>query len=281
MTGELLIVATPIGNLGDASRRMLEVLESADVVYCEDTRHSRTLFSANAISPRGRLEALHEHNEASLCEQIIQRVAEGQRVAIITDAGTPGVSDPGARVIAAVATAGLRVSPIPGPSAVIAALSVSGLPMDRFCMEGFAPRKAGERQLLWDRLEHVDCTTVLFESPNRVADCLSSMVPSLGDRAAVVARELTKLHEEVVRGTVRELASLFAAREVRGEIVIVVAGAAPLLDADDATLEKALAHELAAGASTKNAARDVASLYGVSTRRVYELALLLRSEASS
>ena len=147
-SGELILVATPIGNLSDASLRMIETLKEADVVYCEDTRHSRTLLRAHQISAAGRLESLHEHNEVALCDVVIERVRRGERVALITDAGTPGVSDPGYKVTAAVAAAGLRVTTIPGPSAVIVALIVSGLPTDHFVMEGFIPRQASERDEL-------------------------------------------------------------------------------------------------------------------------------------
>jgi len=147
--GQLVVVATPLGNLGDISRRALELLASADVVYCEDTRHSRTLFSANDIPVHGRLRALHEHNEASLCEEVVGRVQNGEVVVLISDAGTPGISDPGSRVVAAVSEAGLVVTTAPGPSAVIAALTISGLATERFCMEGFVPRKRGEREALY------------------------------------------------------------------------------------------------------------------------------------
>ena len=158
MQGQLVVVATPLGNLGDISRRALELLEKADVIYCEDTRHSSTLFSANNIPVNGRLKALHEHNEASQCEEVIKRVSEGQVVVLISDAGTPGISDPGTRVVAAVAEAGLFVTTAPGPAAVIAALTISGLPTERFIMEGFVPRKAGEREALYAPVSYTHLT---------------------------------------------------------------------------------------------------------------------------
>ncbi len=276
-SGELILVATPIGNLSDASLRMIETLKEADVVYCEDTRHSRTLLRAHQISAAGRLESLHEHNEVALCDVVIERVRRGERVALITDAGTPGVSDPGYKVTAAVAAAGLRVTTIPGPSAVIAALSVSGLPTDRFVMEGFIPRKASERDELWARLTLEPRTIIMFESPQRIGSSLISMAQAWGDRRVVVARELTKMHEEVVRGTVSELARRFSEQDTRGEIVVVLEGAADRPAADDETLRSALRDELGSGRSLRDAARSVAELYEVANRRAYDLALEIRS----
>src|SRR5580698_7527529 len=179
VAGQLVLVATPLGNLGDISRRALELLSEADVIYCEDTRRSSTIFSAHAIPVNGRLRALHEHNEASMCEQVVKEVANGQTVVVISDAGTPGISDPGARVVAAVAEAGLTVTTAPGPSAVVAALTISGLPTERFAMEGFMPRKAGERDALYAQWAHEARTIVFYESPQRLAATLNEMVSSL------------------------------------------------------------------------------------------------------
>jgi 16S rRNA (cytidine1402-2'-O)-methyltransferase len=276
VSGALVVVATPIGNLGDVTRRALEVLAEADVIYCEDTRHTRQLLSAHEIPARGRLVALHEHNEASLCEEIVSRVAAGQTAALVTDAGTPGVSDPGERVVAAVAAAGLRVTTAPGVSAAIAALSVSGLSMDRFVMEGFLPRRAGERAERIESWRQEPRTTVLYESPQRLVATLGELAGHLGDRRASVVRELTKFHEEVVRGTLTELAEVFSAREVRGEVVVVLEGAASAPPSGDEVVRQALAEEFAAGASTRDAASSVAATFGVAHRRVYELALELR-----
>src|SRR5665213_2522365 len=220
--GQLVLVATPLGNLGDLSRRALELFETANVIYCEDTRHSRTLFSAHDIALRGRLHSLHQHNEAAQCAQIVARVQAGELVALISDAGTPGISDPGSRVVAAVIDAGLVVTTTPGPSAVVAALSISGLPTERFIMEGFVPRKAGERTLLFEQWRHESRTVVFYESPQRLATTLHEMIELFGDRRCCVAREITKLHEEVVRGTLGELSETFATRDVMGEIVVVL-----------------------------------------------------------
>jgi len=276
--GQLVLVATPLGNLGDISRRALELLESADVIYCEDTRRSSTLFSAHRIAVNGRLRALHEHNEASLCDQVVAQVASGQTVVVISDAGTPGISDPGARVAAAVADAGLLVTTAPGPSAVVAALTISGLSTERFAMEGFVPRKSGEREALYAQWMHEPRTIVFFESPQRLAATLNEMVGRFGARRACVARELTKLHEEVLRGTVEEIATLVNAREVLGEIVVVLEGNTEVEVIDDELIRAALRDQVDAGASTRDAVSFVAESLGVAHRVVYQMALALRAD---
>jgi 16S rRNA (cytidine1402-2'-O)-methyltransferase len=279
--GELVVVATPIGNLGDISRRALELLTSADVVYCEDTRHSRTLFSAHGIPVKGRLHSLHEHNEVSQCEDIVARVREGQVVVLISDAGTPGISDPGSRVVAAVAEAGLRVTTAPGPAAVIAALTISGLATDRFVMEGFVGRKVGERELLYRQWIHEPRTIVFYESPQRLSTTLNELSVHFADRRVAVVREITKFHEEVVRGTVREVADIFGARDVMGEIVVVLAGAPAALAVDDETVRAALVDQMASGLSVRDAVSYVADTLGVAHRSAYQLALQLRASEGS
>lgn len=276
--GKLVVVATPLGNLGDISRRALELLESADVIYCEDTRHSNKLFSAHAIAVRSRLQSLHEHNEASQCEAIITRVLAGQTVVLISDAGTPGISDPGSRVVAAVARAGLVVTTAPGPSAVIAALSVSGLDTDRFVMEGFVARKHGDREQSYAQWASEPRTIVFYESPQRLARTLGELAEHFAGRRAVVAREMTKLHEEIVRGTLEELAQTFSSREVVGEIVVVLEGAEPVLEIDETTLRGAIADQLANGASVRDAVSSVTDELGSSRREAYRIALELRAE---
>ena len=277
--GRLVIVATPLGNLGDISRRALELLEHADVVYCEDTRRSSTLFSAHAIEVRGRLRALHEHNEASRCHQIVERVANGEVVVLISDAGTPGISDPGARVVAAVIEAGLEVTTAPGPSAVVAALSISGLASDRFCMEGFLSRKAGERQESYAQWRNELRTIIFYESPQRISVTLSELVEHVGGRRVVVAREITKIHEEVVRGTVREVAREFEGRaSVLGELVVVLEGGQRTPAAHDDQVRSALVEQFALGASTRDAVTSVAESLGVAHRTAYRLALEVRAE---
>lgn len=279
--GELVVVATPIGNLGDISRRALELLTSADVVYCEDTRHSRTLFSAHGIPVKGRLHSLHEHNEVSQCEDIVARVREGQVVVLISDAGTPGISDPGSRVVAAVAEAGLRVTTAPGPAAVIAALTISGLATDRFVMEGFVGRKVGERELLFRQWIHEPRTIVFYESPQRLSTTLNELSVHFADRRVAVVREITKFHEEVVRGTVRDVADIFGARDVLGEIVVVLAGAPAALAVDDETVRAALVDQMASGLSVRDAVSYVADTLGVAHRSAYQLALQLRASEGS
>jgi len=277
--GELILAATPFGGKGDITRRALDVLESADVVFCEDTRHSRTLFSAFAISPRRRLRSLHEHNEASLCAEVVERVRGGEVVALVTDAGTPTISDPGARVVAAVGGAGLRVTTAPGPSSVVAALSVSGLAGNSFVMEGFLARRAGERDAAYERWGDEDRTVVFFESPQRLAATLGALAARYPERRVAVVRELTKVHEEVMRGSLREVAAIVAARDVLGEVVVVLAGA-PRTRADDATVRAALVDQLARGASVRDAASAVVDDLGVAHRAAYQVALELRDEGT-
>lgn len=278
--GRLVLVATPLGNLGDISRRALELLATADVVYCEDTRHSSTLFSAHGIAVNRRLHALHEHNEASKCEELIDRVRQGQVVVVISDAGTPGISDPGSRVVAAVADAGLIVSTAPGPTALVAALTISGLPTDRFVMEGFAPRKAGERDLLFQQWEHDERTIVFYESPQRLLSTLEQLATRFGQRRIAVARELTKLHEEVIRGTVDEVVAILKARDILGEIVVVLEGAAAVSAVDEETVRSALREHLAGGATVRDAVALVADELGVAHRTAYQMALTLRTGGS-
>lgn len=275
--GQLVVVATPLGNLGDLSRRALELLEKADVVYCEDTRRSSTLFSAHAIAVNGRLRALHEHNEASQCDEVVERVTSGQVVVLISDAGTPGISDPGSRVVAAVAAAGLTVTTAPGPSAVIAALTISGLATDRFCMEGFLPRKAGERERIYAQWTSEPRTIVFYESPQRIAATLGELRVHFAERRVAVAREMTKLHEEVIRGTVAEVADALAQRQVLGEIAVVLEGAPEAPPTDETEVRTALAEQFATGASTRDAVAAVSELLDVARRVVYAIALEIRS----
>lgn len=274
--GQLVLVATPLGNLGDLSRRALELLGEADVIYCEDTRHSRTLFAAHQIAAGGRLRALHEHNEAAESERVVERVAAGELVVLISDAGTPGISDPGERVVAAVVAAGLTVTTAPGPSAVIAALSVSGLSTERFVMEGFVPRRAAERARRFASWAREERTIVFYESPQRLVATLEELSRLYPSRRVAVARELTKLHEEVVRGSLVEVAALFGSRDVLGEIVVVLERAPGVAPVARATIDEALAQRLAEGASTRDAVDDVADLLGATRREVYERALELK-----
>ena len=277
--GALVLVGTPIGNLGDLSPRAVQALTDADVVYCEDTRHSRKLLTHSGIVGAS-LRSLHEHNEDDRIDEVVAAVAGGATVVLVSDAGMPGVSDPGSRLVAAVAAAGLTVSVVPGPSAVLAALVTSGLPTDRFCFEGFLPRSGRERR---ERLASVAAeprTTVLFEAPGRVAATLRDLAAACGaERPVAVARELTKLHEELWRGPAGEATAWATATPVRGEVVLVVGGAPEVeaVVADDALLE-ALGSRLAAGERTRGAVDAVAAEFGVGRRRVYDLALSGRAD---
>ncbi len=278
--GTLTLVATPIGNLGDLSARARAALGEADVIFCEDTRRTRVLLAALGQPGAPRLRSLHRHTEAALVVAVVEAVRAGQRVVLVSDAGTPGISDPGRRVVAAVAAAGLVVTTVPGPSAVVAALSVSGFDADRFIMEGFLPRRGPvrrERLLAWRAEER---TVVFFESPQRLVATLAEVHAVVGERPAIVARELTKAHEEIVRGTLGELVAHWEGREVRGEVVVVVAGATPAVGAppDTPALRDALAARLAAGDSVRDAASAVAVALRVSRRDAYEEALRLRPE---
>ncbi|MGQ0520701.1 MAG: 16S rRNA (cytidine(1402)-2'-O)-methyltransferase [Actinomycetota bacterium] len=272
----LVVVGTPIGNLGDLSARAREALEGADVVACEDTRRTRALLTATGISGK-RLLAVHEHNEAEQAERIVGLLGEGRRVALVTDAGMPGVSDPGQRVVAAAAGAGHPVVVVPGPSALVAALVASGLASDRFVFEGFLPRKGPARRRRLAALAGDERTVVLYEAPHRMVATIDDLAAACGpEREVALARELTKVHEEVWRGTLGRAADHLAARAPRGEYVIVVAGAPEPPAATDEEIEGALAARLRAGDDQRSAVAAVAGELEVGKRRVYELALRLR-----
>jgi 16S rRNA (cytidine1402-2'-O)-methyltransferase len=278
--GGIVLVATPIGNLGDLSPRALATLREADVVCCEDTRRTRQLLTHAGVSGK-RLMALHAHNEAARVPHILSLAQAGETVAVVSDAGLPGISDPGARLVAAAVDAGLIVTAVPGPNAALAALVVSGLPTDRFCFEGFLPRHGARRRRRLAALAAEDRTVVLHEAPGRLVATLADLAESCGpDRLVAVARELTKLHEEVWRGTLAQACEEFASREVRGEIVVVMGGApAPPSDGEDGRVIEALGRRLGAGDSVRAAATAVAGELGVGRHRAYELALGLRDRS--
>lgn len=278
--GALVLVATPIGNLGDLSPRAVDELGRADVVAAEDTRRTRKLLSHAGIPARRRLVAVHEHNEAQMAAQVVEHVRRGRRVAYVTDAGTPGISDPGARLVRACLTAGLPVEVVPGPSAVLAALVLSGLPTDRFVFEGFLPRKGRERARRIGALVAEDRTVVVFESAPRLAATLADLAAALGpERPVAIARELTKLHEEVWRGTLGDCAD-GPPLEIRGEVVIVIGSRNDRRTVDDAAVMDAIAEELAGGSSARDAAAAVAAALEVPKRRAYDLAVRMRERAS-
>ena len=271
-TGCLMLVATPIGNLGDLSPRAVEALAAADLVACEDTRRTGRLLQHAGITGSDLLR-LDDHTEERSAVVVVRRIGEGATVALVSDAGMPGISDPGERVVRRVVEAGYSVVVVPGPSAPVAAVAASGLSADRWCMEGFLPRKGSARSDRLAELAVEERTMVLFESPHRLAATLGELVGLVGpDRRAVVARELTKLHEEFVRGTVAELADRFA-EPPKGEIVLVLEGAPPPAEVDDDRIRVVLAEARAGGASTRDAADEAARRLGVSRRRAYRLGL--------
>lgn len=270
----LILAATPIGNLGDASARLRDALASVPVIASEDTRTTQRLMAGLGIErdDRPRLIALHQHNERERAADILE-LATSDDVLLLTDAGMPTVSDPGFAIVRAAAESGVPVTILPGPSAVLAALAVSGLPTDRFCFEGFLPRRSGERRTMLTTLAREERTLVFFESPNRLAESLIDLAAVFGDgRRAVVCRELTKLHEEIARGTLAELAEHFAGG-TRGEIAIVVAGAepAPPVDAEEAS--RRIRELIDAGVSLKHAAAQVAAETGLSRKSLYDAAV--------
>jgi 16S rRNA (cytidine1402-2'-O)-methyltransferase len=280
----LSVVATPIGNLGDLSQRAIEALTGADLVLAEDTRHTgRLLAHLGSTVPQ---RSLHEHNEQQRITEVLDRLEAGEHLALVSDAGTPTVSDPGFRLLAACAAAGVRIVPIPGPSALLAALVVSGLPTDRVAFDGFLPRRASTRHARLTELAGEVRTIVLYLSPHRAADDLRDLAEALGvDRPAALCRELTKLHEEVRRGTLGELAAS-TADGVRGEVTLVVAGAdrAPGGVGSTLDLEAQVAEVealLASGQRTKGAVATVAARTGSSKRALYQAVLDAREARPS
>lgn len=274
-TGRVVLAATPIGNTEDASQRLRTLLATADVVAAEDTRRLAALAGRLGVQVTGRVVSHHEHNEASRAAELLDVVRTGGTVLVVTDAGMPAVSDPGFALVRAAAAEGLPVTCAPGPSAVLAALAVSGLPTDRFCFEGFLPRRPGERRRALADLAGERRTMVFFEAPHRIADTLAAMAAAWGDdRPAAVCRELTKTYEETVRGTVAELAS-WAAGEVRGEIVVVVGGAVTSPPEPQALVPEVLAR-VDSGERLKDAVADVAASAGVPKRDLYAAALAAR-----
>jgi 16S rRNA (cytidine1402-2'-O)-methyltransferase len=271
--GRLLLAATPLGQVGDASARLVEALGSADVIAAEDTRRVRTLAQALGVKPVGRVVSFFDQNEASRVPTLVDDIVAGATVLVVSDAGMPLISDPGYRLVAACAELGLQVSCLPGPSAVTTALAVSGLPSDRFCFDGFAPRKQAARRSWLGTLSGEARTCVFFESPRRLEQCLRDAVHALGpDRRAVVCRELTKTHEEVKRGSLGELAD-WAAEGVLGEITVVLAGAQP--QADVATLVAEVLGLVDGGAGVKDACAEVIAAHpGAPSRRALYDAVL-------
>ncbi|MDV2978898.1 16S rRNA (cytidine(1402)-2'-O)-methyltransferase [Glutamicibacter nicotianae] len=277
--GVIVLGATPIGNLSDASPRLREIMASADIIAAEDTRNFHHLAHALGIKITAKVMSLHEHNEAHKRSEVIELAAEGATVLVVSDAGMPAVSDPGYPLVAAALSAGIRVTAVPGPSAVLTALALSGLPTGRFTFEGFLPRKAGERRKRLDSLLAEDRTMVFFEAPHRLNDFLDAAIEAFGpDRQAAVARELTKKFEEVRRDSLAGLRA-WAEDGVRGEIVVVIHGAP---EAEAASIEDLLPKVAALvdeGMRMKQAVAEVAEKSGVKKRELYEAVLAARHEA--
>lgn len=276
-SGRVVLAATPIGNPDDASPRLVAALVGADVVAAEDTRRLLGLCRRLDVAPTGRVLSFHEHNEGGRLAELLEVVRGGGTVLVVSDAGMPTVSDPGFGLVRAAAAEGLPVTVIPGPSAVLAALAVAGLPTDRFTFEGFLPRRPGERARAVADLVDERRTMVFFEAPHRLAAALAALAGGLGaDRPAAVCRELTKTYEEVRRGPLGELAAWAGAQEVRGEVVVVVGGAEPAPPADVADLVTQVLVLADGGQRLKDAVASVAEGAGVPKRALYEAALSRR-----
>jgi 16S rRNA (cytidine1402-2'-O)-methyltransferase len=277
MPGTLYVVATPIGNLGDITARAVEVLRAVPHIAAEDTRHSRVLLEKLGIGTRA--VSLPAFDEKGRVDHVLAPVVEGADLALVTDAGTPAISDPGGALVARAVLLGIRVVPIPGACAAVAAVSASGLAADRFAFLGFLPRKGPPRARLLEQFRPLPVALVLYESPHRIAETCADLAAVWGDRRAVIARELTKLHEELLRGTLSELADRLGQGEVRGEIVLVVEGAEELAQEEPLTpeaLEAEVRRQLALGdRPIKEVARQLSESLGVPRRELYALALRL------
>jgi 16S rRNA (cytidine1402-2'-O)-methyltransferase len=267
----LYIVSTPIGNLEDITLRALRVLREADLIACEDTRQTRKLLDHYGISKPA--VSYHDHNEAARTAELIGRLEQGQNIALVSDAGTPLISDPGYRLVAAAIAAGITVVPIPGPSAVTGALAAAGLGTDSFRFCGFLPPKSSQRRKTFEELKQEPCTLVFYEAPHRILEALEDIHAVMPSRPVVIARELTKLHEEFLRGTAAELHATLSARpSVKGEITLLI-GKAEHAEVDDTPIEQAIHTLEASGVPRMDAIKQVARSRGLSKREVYKLTL--------
>lgn len=282
MPGTLYLVATPIGNLQDMSLRAIEVLRQVDVIACEDTRHSRKLLNHFSIS--NKLVSYHEHNEVDRAGELMSMIEAGKSVAVISDAGTPGISDPGFLLVQRAREAGAAVVPIPGPVAFVCAAIASGLPTDSIYFGGFLPSKQGERRRRLAEVADIPATLVFYEAPHRLLRSLADCLEVLGDRKATVARELTKLHEEISSGTLSEIAAKFAGKTVKGEIVLVIERKSddshPLAAGDpELSIEQRIAGLEAAGHSPKAALKQAAKEFGLSKSEAYRMVKIKSEKA--
>jgi 16S rRNA (cytidine1402-2'-O)-methyltransferase len=274
MPGRLFLVATPIGNLGDLSPRAVEVLKAVKLVACEDTRHSRILFDRFGIGTS--TVSLPAFAEGERAEALVARLQAGDDVALVTDAGSPGISDPGEKLVAEALAAGADVVPVPGPTALVAALSASGLPTGRFHFLGFLPRQASDARAMLDEVAGLSATLALYESPKRLGETLALLLDALGDRRACVARELTKLHEEFVRGRLGELAARYRDAEVKGEVVVLVEGRVGEARWSEAEVTAALEAGLSRGERLKTLSTDLAHRSGWSAQDLYRRGLAFK-----
>ncbi|WIG97125.1 16S rRNA (cytidine(1402)-2'-O)-methyltransferase [Myxococcus sp. SDU36] len=275
MAGTLYLVATPIGNLGDVTSRALETLRAVRFIACEDTRHSRVLLDHFGIGGKD-LVSLPAFAEGQRAGRILDRIGEGEDCALVTDAGSPAISDPGEKLVAEALERGLTVVPVPGPTALVAALSASGLPTGRFHFLGFVPRKGAERRAMLEEVAQLSATLVLYESPRRLSETLPDLLDAWGDRRACVARELTKLHEEFARGTLSELAARYAVEAPRGEVVVLVEGRTGETRWSEEELRRALEEGLSRGEKLKALSTELARRAGWAGQDVYRLGLSLK-----
>jgi 16S rRNA (cytidine1402-2'-O)-methyltransferase len=271
VAGVLYIVATPIGNLEDVTLRALRVLKEVDLIAAEDTRHTQKLLGHYDI--RTPLTSYHEHNERTKARPLVERLLQGQNIALVTDAGVPAISDPGYRIVVAAISAGIQVTPIPGPSALTAVLSASGLPTDRFVFEGFLPAKKKQRRDRLEALRGEKRTLVCFEAPHRLLESLRDIHELLGDREVVVAREVSKVYEEFLRGLAGELIDKLAGREIRGEVTLVIKGSAGESPISEALLSAEIRKLKGDGMRVKEIAEVLAKKHSLAKREVYRMAL--------
>ena len=275
MVGILYVVATPIGNLEDISLRALRILKEVDLIAAEDTRHTRNLLTHYDI--RTALMSYHEHNEKTQAAKLVEKLRRGGNIALVSDAGTPAISDPGYRLVVEALRAGLQVVPLPGPSAVAAVLSASGLPTDRFVFEGFLPAKKQERETRLKSLRAESRTVVFYEAPHRLQESLSDMLNLLGDREIVVAREVSKIHEEYLRGTIAKVISQLGERDVKGEITVVVHGSSGESSVSEEEIKTEIRRLIDEGVGVKQISELLGTRYRLAKREVYQLALQLKT----
>ena len=271
MAGALYIVPTPIGNLEDITLRALRVLKEVDLIAAEDTRHTQHLLNHYGI--KTALTSYHEHNEREKAQRLVERIKSGANLALVSDAGTPAIADPGFRLVVAAIAAGIQIVPLPGAAALAAVLSASGLPTDRFLFEGFLPAKKAERKARLQGLREQTATLVFYEAPHRLLETLHDMHQLLGDRELVVAREVSKVHEEFLRGTVSELVTQLSDREVKGEITLVVRGSTGATTVSEEQLRTEIRRLTGEHVGVKEIAELLGERYGLSKREVYRLTL--------